>query len=112
MKTSVKEFVQSCITCQQSKHDRSKSPGLLQPLPVPDSAWQVILLDFTEGLLYSSKFNYILVVIDLFTKYGHFVPLRQPFTAQVVAKAFMDNIFQLHGLPTAIVSDCDRIFTS
>lgn len=29
MKTDVKLFVQFCLICQQFKHDRSKSPGLL-----------------------------------------------------------------------------------
>jgi hypothetical protein len=48
MKAAVRAFVQSCTVCQQSKYDRSKSPGLLQPLLVPDSAWQVISLDFIE----------------------------------------------------------------
>jgi hypothetical protein len=27
-----------------------KYPGLLQPLPVPEFAWQVVGLDFIEGL--------------------------------------------------------------
>ena len=56
--------------------------------------------------------NHILVVVDLFTKYGHFVPLRHPSTAPMVAKVFMDVIYRLHGLPLSIVSDRDRIFTS
>jgi transposase InsO family protein len=112
MKATVKQFVQSCAICQQSKPDRSKTPGLLQPLPIPDSAWQVVSLDFVEGLPTSSHYNCILVVVDLFTKYGHFVPLRHPFTAPVVAQAFMDHIYRLHGLLVSIVSDQDRIFTS
>jgi hypothetical protein len=112
IKTAVKLFVQSCPICQHSKYDRSKSPGLLQPLPVPDLAWQVIFLDFIEGLPSSSKYNYILVVVDLFTKYGHFIPLCHPFTASVVAKAFLEHVYHHHGLPTSIVSDRDRIFTS
>jgi hypothetical protein len=29
-----------------------------------------------------------------------------------VAKLFMDNIYKLHGVPVAIISDCDRVFTS
>jgi transposase InsO family protein len=33
-------------------------------------------------------------------------------TAAGVAKLFMDNIYKLHGLPSAIISDRDRIFTS
>lgn len=29
-----------------------------------------------------------------------------------VARAFLDNIYRLHSLPTHIISDRDRIFTS
>ena len=112
MKTAVKHFVQSCAIYQQSKYDRSKSPGLLQPLPVPDSAWQVISMDFIEGLPLSQTFNCVLVIVDLLTKYGHFIPLRHPFTAVTVAKSFFQHVYRLHGLPSSIISDRDRIFTS
>jgi len=112
MKAAVRLFVQSCVTCQQSKYDRSRAPGLLQPLPVPDSAWHVVSLDFIEGLPTSATYNCVLVVVDLLTKYGHFIPLRHPFTAAGVANAFFHSVYRLHGLPTAIVSDRDRIFTS
>ena len=105
MKTAVKEFVQSCSICQQSKYERSKSPGLLQLLPVPESAWQVISLDFVEGLPLSSTFSCILVVVDLLTKYGHFIPLRHPFTPSSVSKSFFQTVYRLHGLPGSIISD-------
>lgn len=53
------------------------------------------------------------MVVDLFSKYNsHFVALKHPFTALSVAKMFMQHIYRLHGLPTALVSDRDRIFTS
>ena len=112
MKTAVKNFVQSCLVCQQAKVDRSKSPGLLQPIPVPDSAWQVISMDFVEGLPLSNSYNCVLVVVDLLTKYGHFIPLRHPFTAVSVAKSFFHIVYRLHGLPGAIILDRDKIFTS
>jgi hypothetical protein len=38
MKVAVQDYVQSCVTCQQTKPDRSKAPGLLQPLPILDEA--------------------------------------------------------------------------
>jgi hypothetical protein len=50
MKSAVQDYVQSCLTCQQAKPDRSKYSGFLQPLPVPDEAWQIITMDFIEGL--------------------------------------------------------------
>lgn len=101
-----------CTICQQAKPKRVKYPGLLQPLPVPDYAWQVVSLDFIEGLPTSKNFNCILVVVGIFSKYAHFIPMKHPFTAFQVALAFMDNVFKLHGLPEAIISDRDMIFTS
>lgn len=108
----VKQFMASCLTCQQAKPERVKYPGLLQPLSVPSSAWQVISMDFVEELPVSHGQNCILVVVDLFSKYSHFIGLKHPFTALSVAKLFMLHVYKLHGLPTAIISDRDRIFTS
>jgi hypothetical protein len=51
-------------------------------------------------------------VVDLFSKYSHFLALKHPFTALLVAKLFMQNIYRLHGLPSALVSDRDRVFTN
>ena len=51
-------------------------------------------------------------MVDKFSKYSHFIKLAHPFSALKVAKLYMDNIYKLHGLPQAIVSDRDRIFTS
>lgn len=112
MKSQVKDFVQQCQTCLQAKPDRSKYPGLLQPLPVPDGSWEVIIMDFIEGLPKSRSYNCIMVVVDKFSKYAHFLPLAHPFTALEVAKVFMLNIYKLHGLPLVIISDRDKIFTS
>lgn len=104
-KQMIKKFVAECTVCQQAKPERVKYPGLLQPLPIPKFAWQLVSLGFVEGLPTSHHFNCILVVVDKFSKYAHFIPLKHPFTAFQVAMAYMDNIFKLHGLPEAIISD-------
>lgn len=112
LKQFVQDFVQQCQVCQQAKSERIKSPGLLEPLPVPSQAWEIMSMDFIEGLPPSERYNSILVVVDKFTKYGHFLPLSHPFTAMQVAQLYMNQVYKLHGLPKAIISDRDRIFTS
>lgn len=69
-------------------------------------------MDFIEGLPKSAGYNSILVVVDRFTKYAHFIPMKHPFTARSVASSVLNHVVKHHGLPTSIVFDRDRIFTS
>lgn len=112
MKQTVKQQLKNCQVCLQAKPDRSKYLGLLQPLPVPEGVWQVISMDFIEGLPTSQRFNCIMVIVDKFSKYAHFIPMYHPFTALGVAHLFMQNVYRLHGMPRVIISDRDRVFTS
>ena len=112
LKNDVINYISRCTVCQQAKSEHIRTPGLLQPLPIPEKAWDIISLDFIEGLPKSARYDTILVIIDKFTKYGHFLPLSHPYTAASVAQLFVDNIYKLHGLPKVIISDRDKIFTS
>uniref|UniRef100_A0A453EUM5 Integrase catalytic domain-containing protein n=1 Tax=Aegilops tauschii subsp. strangulata TaxID=200361 RepID=A0A453EUM5_AEGTS len=112
MKQDVITFLKNCPVCQLNKSEHTPYPGLLEPLPVPDFAWAHISMDFIEGLPTSENKNLILVVVDRFTKYSHFIAMKHPITVQSVARAFSENVFKLHGMPLVIVTDRDRIFTS
>lgn len=112
MKKQIKTWVQTCQVCLQAKPERIKYPGLLEPLSVPFKPWQHIALDFVEGLPQSGKYNCLLVVVDRFSRYGHFIPLSHPYTAAKIAKLLVDNIFKAHSLPESIVSDRDPVFAS
>jgi hypothetical protein len=112
LKSQVTDYVKQCAVCQQAKHKLVKPAGLLQPLPIQAGAWQDITMDFIEGLPKYDGFNYILVIVDRFTKYAHFLPLKHPFIAPQVARVTFDGVVKLHGMSRTILSDRDKIFTS
>uniref|UniRef100_A0A8R7VFL3 Integrase catalytic domain-containing protein n=1 Tax=Triticum urartu TaxID=4572 RepID=A0A8R7VFL3_TRIUA len=72
----------------------------------------MISMDFMDGLPQSSKFNCLLVLVNKRTKFAYFLPLAHPYTAALAAQLYMNQIYRTHGLPKAIVSDRDPVFTS
>ncbi|GJP54247.1 hypothetical protein CLOM_g13357 [Closterium sp. NIES-68] len=113
MADDVQKFVTSCATCQRMKSSKQKKAGLLQPLPVPEQPWQVVSLDFITGLPpTSSGHDAILVVIDKFSKMGHFIPTHTTARTEETAQLFVRHIISQHGIPTTLISDRDPKFTS
>jgi hypothetical protein len=112
MKLGVHNFVAECDVCQRNKGEIVKSPGRLQPLPIPHAIWWDISMDLIVGLPKSGNKSVIMVVIDHLPKYAYFCDLQHPFTAATVAQIFMDQVFKLHGMPHYIVSNRNPTFTN
>lgn len=70
------------------------------------------MMDFITGLPISRGQYAILVVVDRLTKFAHFGPLPNQFTAEKVAQMFVEIVVKLHGFPNSIISDRDPIFLS
>ena len=102
----------ACAVCQQFKHKQVPYPGLLQPLEISQQTWESISMDFVEGLPKSEGKDVIMVIVNQLTKFGHFLNLSHPFTAQEVARTFLDRVTSFHDIPKTIVSDRDKVFTS
>ncbi|MCO5594117.1 hypothetical protein L7F22_048138 [Adiantum nelumboides] len=113
MKGDIQDYVSKCVVCQKTKYDRGKQPGLLQPLPILDSPWESISMDFIFGLPKSIHGNRgIWTIVDRFSKQAHFIPVKKTIKAHQMATLFISQVFKYHGLPTSIVSDRDPRMTS
>jgi transposase InsO family protein len=106
----IKAYVESCDTCQRMR--RAKAPSLpLKPLEVPPGPFHTISYDFITGFPKSKGMDAILVVINSFTKFGHFIPTSSKATAQDLAELFVTNVWKLDGLPVKTISNRGTTFT-
>jgi hypothetical protein len=112
MKQEVSNFVIEYDVCQHNKVKIVKSPGTLQPLPIPPAIWRDTSMDFITRLPKSGNKSVMMVVVDLLSKYSHFCALQHPFTTSTMAQRFMDRVFKLHGMLHSIVYDRNLTFTS
>ena len=95
-----------CLECQQLKAEHRHPVGLLQPHAIPESKWEVILIDFIVGLpLTARRHDSIFVVVDTLTKSAHFIPMCTMYQAPNIARVFISEIVRLHGMPKNIISD-------
>jgi hypothetical protein len=100
----VKDYVTTCDTCSRSKIPRHQPYGLLQPLPIPETPWTSISMDFIVDLPKSKSFDSIFVVVDRLTKMAHFVPCNKTITGKETTRLFLENVYKYHGLPDDIIS--------
>jgi len=112
MQKDIKDYIKYCEICCRSKDSRQKPYGFLKPLEIPDRPWTSLSMDFITDLHSSNGYTCIFVVLDRFTKMGHFILFPNVHYSEDTAKAFTTHIFRLHGLPNEILSDRGTQFTS
>ncbi|QRW19885.1 Retrotransposable element Tf2 protein [Rhizoctonia solani] len=110
MKSSTKEWVECCPTCQANCC--AHNPVIaLKPLEVPPFPFHTISYDFITGFPKLNRHDAILVVINSFSKFGHFIPTSKKVTARGLADLFVSHVWKLHGLPIKTVLDRGTTFT-
>ncbi len=109
---TMKDYVTTCDTCSRSKIPRHQPYGLLQLLPILETPWTSISMDFIVDLPKSKSFDSVFVVVDRLTKMAHFMPCNKTITGKETTRLFLENVYKYHGLPNNIISDRGTQFTS
>ena len=105
-------YLKEFSACQQNKVEHSHPAGLLQPLPIPEYKWESVSMEFITGLPKDQGKESIYVVVDRFTKFGHFFALTSIISSSEFVALFFKDFFRMHGFPETIINDMDIKFTS
>ncbi|GJT31064.1 putative reverse transcriptase domain-containing protein [Tanacetum coccineum] len=80
---------------------------------IPVWKWEGIAMDFVTKLpRTSSGHDTIWVIVDRLTKSAHFLPMREDYKMERLARLYLNEIVARHGVPISIISDRDSRFTS
>ncbi|GJW51452.1 putative reverse transcriptase domain-containing protein [Tanacetum coccineum] len=108
MKRDVAEYVSRCLTCSKIKAEHQKPSGLLQQPEIPEWKWEKITMDLVTKLPRSSSgYDAIWVIVDRLTKSAHFLPIREDYKTEKLARIYINEIVARHGVPVSIISDRD-----
>ena len=84
---------------------------MYRPLTIPNRPWGLVSMDFILGFPKTAKNNdFIIVVVDIFSKMAHFILCFKTSDATHVVNLFFKDVVRLHGLPKSIIYDRDTIF--
>ena len=112
MTSFIKDYINRCDRCARFKETNQAPFGILNPLEAPHMSWIDVMADFTTDLPLSNRYDFILVVIDRFSKEVEFIPTTKMVTTLETAKLYLFNVWKNHRLPCSIVSDRGPQFVS
>ncbi|GJT60952.1 reverse transcriptase domain-containing protein [Tanacetum coccineum] len=113
MKKDIAKYVSKCLTCLKVKAEHQRPSGLLQQPEILVWKWEGIAMDFVTKLpRTSSGHDTIWVIVDRLTKSAHFLPMREDYKMERLARLYLNEIVARHGVPISIISDRDSRFTS
>ncbi|GJW64056.1 putative reverse transcriptase domain-containing protein [Tanacetum coccineum] len=113
MKKDIAMYVSKCLNSLKVKAEHHRPSGLLQQPKILEWKWEGIAMDFMTKLpRTSSGHDTIWVIVDRLTKSAHFLPMREDYKMDRLARLYLNEIVARHGVPISIISDHDSRFTS
>lgn len=111
MTADIKNYVQSCPTCQRYREPKGPTPGKLHPIPI-SKIFQHLHIDIVGPINANavSGARYIVTAIDAFTRFAFAKAFKETKTDQCLQ--FLEEIISIYGVPETVVSDQGAQFTS
>nr|GEX19493.1 hypothetical protein [Tanacetum cinerariifolium] len=102
-----------CLTCSKVKAEHQIPSGLLQQPEIPEWKWEKIAMDLVTKFPRSNGgYDAIWIIVDRLTKSAHFLPIREDYKTDKLAKIYINEIVARHGVPVSIILNRDDRFTS
>jgi RNase H-like domain found in reverse transcriptase/Integrase zinc binding domain/Reverse transcriptase (RNA-dependent DNA polymerase) len=105
MSRYIGRYVSTCDMCLCTKASSQPPVGDLNPLPIPDTPWHTISVDFIVELPESEGKDAIMVVVDFVTKCAHFMDTVTTLSSAGTAGLYVQHIWKHHGLLEKALSD-------
>lgn len=105
MKSDVVRYINRCNICAKTKPEQKLPTGQMGTKSIANRPWESISVDIIGPLPRSTKgFTFILVVLDIFSKFVRTFPMRKANTANII-NHLENDIFLIHGVPNNIITD-------
>jgi hypothetical protein len=93
-------------TCAYEPRLRSRNPlvSSCQSLSLNTLGMSQVSISLSSSLIHMG-FNTTMIVVDLVTKQGHFIPTHTTVTALGSTWLYLQHIWKLHGLPKFMISN-------
>ena len=112
MTKEIHRYVDSCESCQKAK-PKTRTTGLMMPLPIPEAPFSNIGYDLVTGLPLTLRGNdAILTIVCLLTKMALFAATRKKIDTNGIVEILIDRVWSKHGTPLSVVTDRGSIFAS
>ena len=113
MQKMIKSFIAKCDKCQRNKGNTQATKLPQQPVELPHSPGEHISIDFVELPMSMRGNDYMLVVVDKFSKMVRLAPTTKTITSERTAELLLTLVLPIYGrLPSIIISDRDPRFTA
>ena len=114
--TLLKQYINSCPSCQRNKPTHHKPYGELQPIESPQLPFEFITMDFVTGLprakFQGSEYDAFMSVTCKLSKVVSLILGLETYTAEQWADAFYHGYYRKWGVPSRILSDRGSVFLS